>query len=86
MEYPERTLQDLQNISNNMIGKIFYHRCEDNPKYYRTIRLHFNPFSNSIQKQVSNAVYGEPPEGLSPLPPTLFGRLSALRMSDGMFR
>ena len=37
----ERTIQDLQRISNGMIGKVFYHKCEDNTNYYRTIRLHF---------------------------------------------
>jgi hypothetical protein len=77
----ERTIQDLQNISNGMVGKIFYHKCEDDPRYYRTIRMHLNPFSNSIQKQVSNIVYGEPPEGMPALPPTLFGRLSGMCLS-----
>ena len=65
-----------------MIGKVYYHKCEDNKNYYRTIRLHFNPFSNSIQKQISNPVYGEPPDTLPPLPPTLFGRLNALCLSN----
>ena len=81
----ERTLQDLQRVSNGMIGKVFYHRCDDNKKYYRTIRLHFNPFSNSIQKQISNPVYGEPPEGLEALPPGLLGRLTGMKLADGMF-
>lgn len=65
-----------------MIGKMFYHKCEDNDKYYRTVRLHFNPFSNSIQKQVSNAVYGCPPDGMEALPPTLLGRLNAMCLSN----
>ena len=77
----ERTIQDLQRITNGMIGKVFYHKCEDNTNYYRTIRLHFNPFSNSIQKQVSNPVYGEPPDGMEALPPTLFGRLNGMCLS-----
>lgn len=81
----ERTIQDLQNISNGMIGKVFYHRCDDDKKYYRTIRLHFNPFSNSIQKQISNPVMGEPPDGLEPLPPGLLGRLTGMKLADGMF-
>jgi hypothetical protein len=82
MDTPERTIKDLQNISNGMIGKVFYHKCEDDTRYYRTIRLHFNPFSNSLQKQVSNPVYGEPPDGIPPLPPSLFGRLNAMCLSN----
>ena len=78
----ERTIQDLQNISNGMIGKVFYHKCQDDKRYYRTIRLHFNPFSNSIQKQVSNPVYGEPPIGIPPLPQSLFGRLNGMCLSN----
>jgi len=79
----ERTIKDLQNITNGMIGKVFYHRCEDDKNYYRTIRLHFNPISNSIQKQVSNPVYGEPPDTLPPLPPNLFSNLHRLTIQDG---
>lgn len=78
----ERTIQDLQNISNGMIGKVFYHICKDDPNYYRTIRLHFNPFANKIQKMVSNPVYGTPPDGIDPLPPTLFGRLEGMCLSN----
>jgi len=83
----ERTIQDLKNITNGMIGKVYYHKCEDDNRYYRTIRLHFNPFSNSIQKQISNPVYGEIPPGIEALPPTLLGRLNGMCLSnqDEMF-
>jgi hypothetical protein len=83
----ERTIQDLKNITNGMIGKVYYHRCEDDKNYYRTIRLHFNPFSNSIQKQVSNPVYGEVPPGMEAMPPRLMGGLNGMCLSnyDEMF-
>ena len=83
----ERTIQDLNNITNGMIGKVYYHKCEDDNRYYRTIRLHFNPFSNSIQKQVSNALYGDPPVGMEPMPPRLMGGLNGMCLSneDEMF-
>ena len=84
-KFMERTIQDLKNVTNGLIGKVFYHKCEDDDRYYRTIRLHFNPFSNSIQKQVSNPVYGEPPNGMDALPPSLLGRLNSMCLSDGMF-
>ena len=83
----ERTIQDLRNITNGMIGKIYYHRCEDDKNYYRTIRLHFNPFSNSIQKQVSNPLYGDPPIGMEVMPPRLMSGLTGMCLSnyDEMF-
>lgn len=83
----ERTIQDLKNITNGMIGKVYYHRCEDDKNYYRTVRLHFNPFSNSIQKQVSNPVYGEVPPGMEAMPPRLMGGLNGMCLSnyDEMF-
>lgn len=83
MDTPERTIQDLQQISNGMIGKVFYKVCDDNNNYYRTVRLHFNPFSNSIQKQVSNPVYGVPPDGIPALPPMLLSRINCMNLEYG---
>ena len=59
----ERTLIDVKQ-QNGEIGKIYYHRCPDNNKYFRSIRLAFNPWVNAITPQISNPIYGEPPEGL----------------------
>ena len=59
----ERTLLDVKQ-QNSEIGKIYYHRCPDNNKYFRSIRLSFNPWVNAITPQISNPIYGEPPEGL----------------------
>ena len=59
----ERTIQDVKQV-NGEIGKIYYYRCPDNNNYFRSIRLHFNPWVNAITPQVSNPIYGEPPEGL----------------------
>ena len=81
----ERTVQDLKTITNGLIGKVFYHVCDDDSNYFRTVRLHFNPFSNSIQKQVSNPVYGTPQDGMEALPPGLLGRLNGMCLSNGMF-
>ena len=67
---------------NSQIGKIYFHRCEDNPKYFRSIRIAHNPFTNALQPQVSNPVYGEPPEGLTELPPMMRSRLFSLQNSS----
>ena len=67
----ERTIQDVKQV-NGEIGKIYYFRCPDNNNYFRSIRMHFNPWVNAITPQISNPVFGEPPEGLE--------EISALRL------
>ena len=75
MEY-QRTVQDLQQWSNGMIGRMYYQKNEKNENQYRTVRLSFQPFANKIVPQWSNFVEGVPPEGMKPLPPNLLGSLS----------
>ena len=60
---------------DSQIGKIYYHRCEDNPKYFRTIRIWHNPFTNANQPQVSNPVYGDPPPTMPEIPPMMLTKL-----------
>ena len=45
----ERTSIDNQNWHNGLIGKMFYHKCPDNDKYFRSIRISHNPFTNTIK-------------------------------------
>ena len=73
----ERTHQDAKQW-NSQIGRIYYHRCEDDPRWYRTTRLVRNPFNGNLNPQVSNAVYGEPPPELEPIPPLLKNRLFSM--------
>ena len=75
MEY-QRTVHDLNQWSNGMIGRMYYQKDEKDDKQYRTVRLSFNPFANKIVPQWSNLVVGVPPEGMKPLPPNLLGSLS----------
>ena len=42
----------------------------------------YNPFSNSLQPKISNPVYGEPPDGLEPLPPSIISYLFRVNMSS----
>ena len=44
----ERTQLDNKIMHNGLIGRIFYHICPDNDKYFRTIRIAHNPFTNSL--------------------------------------
>ena len=72
----QRSIGDLQQWSNGMIGRMYYQKDAKDDKQYRTVRLSFNPFANKIVPQWSNLVVGVPPEGMKPLPPNLLGSLS----------
>ena len=78
----ERTSIDNQNWHNGLIGKMFYHKCPYNDKYFRSIRISHNPFTNTLQPQISNPVYGEPPEELKPISPMMLTRLMRQQMSS----
>jgi len=80
----ERT--QLDNMRwNSQIGKVYYHICPDNEKYYRTIHIRHNPFSNTLVPSLSNPVYGVPPEGLEPINPLMLNKLMRLQMSSSFF-
>tara|TARA_B100000287_G_C20391639_1_gene685918 strand:- start:74 stop:319 length:246 start_codon:yes stop_codon:yes gene_type:complete len=75
----ERTFLDIK-MTNKEIGKIYFHRCEDNPRYFRSIRIGYNPFLKCITPQISNPIYGEPPEGLEEMPMMKLQRLLSNQM------
>ena len=59
-------------------GNVYYTLCPDNPRLFRTIRLHFNPYTQSLRPQVSNPVEGTPPPGLEEISPVLLQRLMTI--------
>jgi len=63
--------------TNSQIGREYYSICDDNPNYFRTIRIARNPFTGNIQSQVSNACHGVPPEGIDEIPPLMKNRLNS---------
>ena len=69
-----KTHQDSIN-SGTQIGRIYWNRCEDNPNYFRTIRIVRNAMTGHIQTQISNITAGEPPDGMEEIPATLKSRL-----------
>ena len=81
----QRTLGDLQNWSNGMIGRVYYQKNEKNDKEYRTIRISFNPFANRLVPQFSNFVEGVPPAEMKPLPPNLLGSLMRFQANTPEF-
>jgi len=70
----ELTQLDLKNFDKN-IGKVFYYLCPDNEKYYRTIFVRYNFFTNTKIPCISNAIYGVPPDGLEPISPLYLAQL-----------
>lgn len=50
---------------SGMYGKMYYIRCEDDPKYYITVRMGFDPHKRVMKPEISNPVYGDPPIGMS---------------------
>tara|TARA_B100001939_G_scaffold160650_1_gene138670 strand:+ start:1443 stop:1781 length:339 start_codon:yes stop_codon:yes gene_type:complete len=63
-------------------GNVYYSLCPDDPKKFRTIRLHFNPYTQSLRPQVSNPVEGVPPPELEEMSPLLLQRLMKVPQSN----
>ena len=75
-----RQQQQIQNNAKNssLIGKYFWIRMQDNPKYVRTVYFKLNPFTNKIDRHFSNELYSEPPIGVEELPPNLMRYVGGL--------
>ena len=76
---PERTYQDMQQWSNKMIGRIYYEKANDDPRYFRTARIGYNAFANKMVLQYSNFVMGEPPADMQPLNPRLRSSINTMQ-------
>ena len=75
----ERTMGDMNQWSNGMIGKVYYQKHDKDPNQYRTIRLAWNPFANKITPQYSNFIVGTPPDNLQPVNPRLLSSLATFQ-------
>ena len=78
---PERSFQDMKQWSNNMIGKIYYERANDDPRYFRTARVGWNGFANKIVLQYTPFIMGEPPEELQQLNPRLRSSINTMQFN-----
>ena len=70
-----------EGIKSKHDGKIYYHIC-DNPHYFRSIRIWFNPWTGAEQPQISNAICGRPTPEMEPIPPLLLQRLMRNQMAS----
>jgi hypothetical protein len=68
--------------TNRLRGKTFYVICPDNNKYYRTIYVRYNAFTNALIPMISNPVYGIPPDGLEPIAPTAISYLMKINAAS----
>jgi len=70
----ERTPADARRM-NSMIGRTFWVKCPDDSRYFRTVFIRHNPFTNSLQPMISNPVQGTPDPTVDEISPVVLGRL-----------
>ena len=70
-----------QKWGKSLAGQTFYSICPDNDKYYKTIFIRFNPFTNAMQPMMSNAIYGTPPDGMEEINALILQRLMRLQQA-----
>lgn len=73
----ELTDLDHKNF-NSHVGKTYYALCPDNNKYFRTVFIKRNPFTQSLQPLISNPIYGVPPDGVPQISPLMLQRLNRI--------
>ena len=75
MDYnPERTMQDMKQWNQGLIGKVFYELDPTDKNKFRTVRVAWNEFANKMVLQYSNAgayIIGTPPDGMPAMNPRL---------------
>ena len=74
------TTSNKENLMTQ-VNKIYYSICPDNNKYFRTIRIHKNVLTGNLQTQVSNPLYGTPPDELEPIPELMRTKLMSANNS-----
>jgi len=67
--------------NNKMIGKIFYERAKDDPRYFRTARVAYNGFANKMVLQYTPFVMGEPPTDMQQLNPRLRSAINTMQFN-----
>ena len=65
----------------SQIGQIYFVKCPDDNRYYRTVRIHRNPMTGHNQSQLSNPVMGVPPDGMKEIPPLMRTKLMSMNNS-----
>ena len=70
-----------QSWGKSLVGQTFYTKCPDDSRYYKTVFIRFNPFTNAMQPMISNPIYGEPPDTMDAINPLILQRLLRLQQT-----
>ena len=70
-----------QSWGKSLVGQTFYTKCPDDSRFYKTIFIRFNPFTNAMQPMISNKIYGEPPDTMEQINPLILQRLLRLQQT-----
>jgi len=76
---------DIKNFNKDLVGKTFYVLCPDDDKYFRSVYVRYNPFTQSLQPYISTPVAGVPPAELEPISPLLLSRLMRSQLQSTYF-
>ena len=51
-----------------LAGREWFVRAEDDPNYYFTVYVNWDPTTRSMKPYISNPVYGDPAPGIEEMP------------------
>ncbi len=61
-----------------MESQIYFVKCPNDSRYYRTVRIARNAMTGHLQTMLSNEVMGIPPEGMKEIPPLMRTKLMSM--------
>ena len=82
--YGERNHQDMLQWDKT-IGKVYYETNPKNKNEFRTVRVAWNPYSNTKYGQYSNYATGTPPDGMEAIAPLMISQLNRMPQSQPFF-
>jgi len=80
----ELNVMDIKNF-NSMVGQTFYITCPNDERYFRTVYVRYNIFTQTLQPMVSNEIYGSPPPGMKPMSPMQLSRLKRTQIQSSFY-
>ena len=66
----------------NQDSNIYYVICDDNPDWFRSVYIRFNPWTGTEQVSVSNPIAGVPTPEMKPISPLKLQRLMRNQMAS----
>lgn len=79
-----KPMYEAENKPNlqSQVGKVYYSICPDDNRYYKTIFIKHNPFTNALQPLMSNKIFGTPPAEMDEISPLMLQRLMRVANSS----